>query len=92
MNRVDTMTRGMDDAAPIADVHIPSMKDKVSAEEWEEVQQRLRAAYDEFCGYARSLAEQPANGDRTGSLTGAVAHVAYHLGAIRQLQKALRAE
>ena len=44
MNRVDTMTRGMDEAAPIADVHIPSMKDKVSAEEWA-IRVDLAAAY-----------------------------------------------
>ena len=65
---------------------------QVDNEQWRGVQQRLRAAYDEFCEYARSLAEQPASGDLASSLTGAVAHVAYHLGAIRQLQKALRAE
>ena len=34
MNRVETINRGMDDVRALAEVEIPSMKDKVSEEEW----------------------------------------------------------
>ena len=48
MNRVDTMTRGMDDLRAAksegAEVEIPSMKGKVSEEEWA-IRIDLAAAY-----------------------------------------------
>ena len=44
MNRVDTMTRGMDELRAMAEVEIPSMKDKVSEEEWA-IRVDLAAAY-----------------------------------------------
>jgi ribulose-5-phosphate 4-epimerase/fuculose-1-phosphate aldolase len=44
MGRVDAMTKGMDDLAPLSAVDIPSLKDKVSAEEWQ-VRVDLAAAY-----------------------------------------------
>jgi len=44
MNRVDTMTRGMDDLRAMAQVEIPSMKGKVSEEEWS-IRVDLAAAY-----------------------------------------------
>lgn len=56
---------------------------------WDELRVRLRAAYDALTAFARTQKEQEANGDATGGLTGAVAHVAYHLGAIRQMLKGL---
>ena len=34
---------------------------------------------------ARTQLEQPVPGNATGGLAGGVAHVAYHLGAIRQM-------
>jgi len=62
---------------------------QVSEEEWEELQRRVRRAYDGLVAFARTQAGQEASGDATGGLAGAVAHVAYHLGAIRQLVKAV---
>ena len=44
MNRVDTMNRGITGTTPIHDLAIPSMKDRVSAEEWA-VRVDLAAAY-----------------------------------------------
>jgi len=44
MNRADTMNRGMSDAKPIAAVDIPSLKGRVSDEEWA-VRVDLAAAY-----------------------------------------------
>jgi hypothetical protein len=34
MNRVETIERGMGEVPAMAEVEIPSMKDKVSEEEW----------------------------------------------------------
>ena len=44
MNRVDTINRGMDDIKPLESVDIPSMKGKVSDEEWA-IRVDLAAAY-----------------------------------------------
>jgi ribulose-5-phosphate 4-epimerase/fuculose-1-phosphate aldolase len=44
MNRVDTMNRGMEDVAAIDEVAIPSLKGKVSDEEWA-IRLDLAAAY-----------------------------------------------
>jgi ribulose-5-phosphate 4-epimerase/fuculose-1-phosphate aldolase len=44
MNRVDTMTRGVDQARPVTEVEIPDMKSKVSDEEWA-IRVDLAAAY-----------------------------------------------
>ena len=44
MNRADTMNRGMSDAKPITAVDIPSLKGKVSDEEWA-IRVDLAAAY-----------------------------------------------
>ncbi|GBF08113.1 DinB family protein [Deinococcus aerius] len=62
---------------------------QVSGEEWQAVRARVRRAYEELVAFARTRADLPANGDATGGLTGGVAHVAYHLGAIRQMVKAV---
>ncbi|GAA5534986.1 DinB family protein [Deinococcus aluminii] len=64
---------------------------QVSEEEWTALRGRVRQAYEELVKYARTLTSQAPNGDLTGGLTGAVAHVAYHLGSIRQMVKALEA-
>jgi len=44
MNRVDAMSRGIEGATPISDVAIPSLKGKVSDEEWK-IRVDLAAAY-----------------------------------------------
>lgn len=62
---------------------------EVGDEEWDELRVRLRGAYDALCAFARTQKDGEATGDATGSLTGGVAHVAYHLGAIRQMVKGL---
>jgi len=62
---------------------------EVSTQEWVGLQARVRQAYDELVAFARTQAELPVTGDATGGLAGAIAHVAYHLGAIRQMVKAL---
>ncbi|PTA67504.1 hypothetical protein [Deinococcus arcticus] len=56
---------------------------------WAAQRQRVRAAYDALVAFTHSQQDQPVTGDATGGLTGGVAHVAYHLGAIRQLVKEL---
>lgn len=61
----------------------------VGGAEWAEVQSRVRRAYEEAVALARSWETRPLDGDVTGELAGATAHVAYHLGAIRQMVKAL---
>lgn len=64
---------------------------EVSTQEWVGLQARVRQAYDDLVAFARTQADPPATGDATGGLAGAIAHVAYHLGAIRQMVKALGA-
>lgn len=44
MNRVDTINRGIEGLAPLSDVSIPSLKGKVSDEEWK-IRVDLAAAY-----------------------------------------------
>ncbi len=44
MNRADNMNRGMAGAAPIAELDIPSLEDKVSSDEWA-IRVDLAAAY-----------------------------------------------
>lgn len=44
MNRVDSINRGMSDIRPIDSVEIPSLKGKVSDEEWA-IREDLAAAY-----------------------------------------------
>ncbi|MDV6373081.1 DinB family protein [Deinococcus arenicola] len=62
---------------------------EVTDEEWDELRIRLRGAYDALCAFTRTQKDQDITGDATGGLTGGVAHVAYHLGAIRQMVKGL---
>ncbi len=57
--------------------------------EWDALRARVRAAYEGLVAYVGTQRDQPVTGDATGGLSGAAAHVAYHLGAIRQLVKAL---
>ncbi|UBV42549.1 DinB family protein [Deinococcus taeanensis] len=54
---------------------------------WTEQRRRLRAAYNEVLHFVETQRDQPLTEDLLGGLSGAVAHVAYHLGAIRQLLK-----
>lgn len=60
---------------------------EVSDQEWAALRHRVRLAYDELCLFSRTQKDKAADGDATGGLTGGVAHVAYHLGAIRQMLK-----
>ncbi|WP_412027408.1 DinB family protein [Deinococcus yunweiensis] len=60
---------------------------QVEVDEWAAVQTRVRDAYEALVAFARSRRDAPVNGDVTGGLSGAVAHVAYHLGSIRQMVK-----
>ncbi|WP_229784648.1 DinB family protein [Deinococcus radiotolerans] len=57
---------------------------------WAAVRARLRAAYEDLVAFARTWEGRPVDGDVTEGLSGAVAHVAYHLGAIRQLVKGVQ--
>lgn len=62
----------------------------VTPQEWTTLQARVRAAYEGVV----ALAQQPPNPgeseeDAAGGLAGGIAHVAYHLGAVRQLVKLL---
>lgn len=62
---------------------------EVSTPEWVDLQARVRQAYDGVVAFARTQTDFPVTGDATGGLAGTIAHVAYHLGAIRQMVKAL---
>lgn len=62
---------------------------QVSDSEWTELRARVRSAYEALVTFARSQKDQPVTGDLTGGLSGGVAHVTYHLGAIRQQLKAV---
>ncbi|MEW6422168.1 MAG: DinB family protein [Deinococcota bacterium] len=64
---------------------------RVGEEEWSALRARVRQAYGELVEYARTLADQAPSADTAGGLTGATAHVAYHLGNIRQMVKAVGA-
>ncbi|GAA5515021.1 hypothetical protein Dcar01_03785 [Deinococcus carri] len=65
---------------------------QVDEEEWAALRERVRRAYEDLLAFARTQADAPASGDAVGGLTGAVAHVAYHLGSIRQMVKALETQ
>jgi hypothetical protein len=63
-------------------------RNEVSEEEWRALRDELRreaAAWGEVLASPREVGEAEA-----GWLTGSVAHVAYHLGAIRQIDRAAR--
>ncbi|MVN89426.1 DinB family protein [Deinococcus sp. HMF7620] len=60
---------------------------QVDAAEWDAQRARLRAAYEALLAFTGTQLGEPVTGDSAGGLTGGVAHVAYHLGAIRQLVK-----
>lgn len=62
---------------------------QVTPEEWNALRARVRAAYEGLVAFVDTQRDQPVTGDATGGLSGAASHVAYHLGAIRQLVKAL---
>ncbi|GGQ96566.1 DinB family protein [Deinococcus ruber] len=62
----------------------------VNDEEWKQLQSRVNSAYTALV----QLAQQPtdwddAEEDAAGGVAGALAHVTYHLGAVRQLVKLL---
>ena len=60
---------------------------QVTPEEWTALQARVKVAYESLLHLPQDPAEPPE--DTAGGLAGAVAHLAYHLGAIRQLVKLL---
>lgn len=64
---------------------------QVDEAEWKALQERVRRAAAELRTFALSRRESPLDGDVTGGLTASVAHVAYHLGAIRQMLKEIGA-
>jgi hypothetical protein len=55
---------------------------------WTEIRNGLTAEIDEWAGALNS--KTPANGFETAGMISSVAHLAYHLGAIRQISKATR--
>jgi hypothetical protein len=62
----------------------------VTPEEWSALQARVRAAYEGVVALAKlPLSPEESEEDAAGGLAGGVAHVAYHLGAVRQLVKLL---
>lgn len=64
---------------------------EVNETEWQKVQQRLEAAYKAVLAFAETQRNHTPDGDLTGTFVGATAHVAYHLGAVRQMVKELGA-
>lgn len=55
---------------------------KVNDEEWVKIQSKLRQEYEEFFRVIETV--DLSNEEVLGGVIGAIAHVAYHLGAIRQ--------
>lgn len=60
---------------------------QVGEQEWIELRDRVRRAHEELSAFALTQLDQPVTGEATGGLSGGLAHVAYHLGAIRQMVK-----
>lgn len=58
---------------------------QVTPDEWDALRGRVRAAYEALRGLAVRTGEW--DEDAAAGLAGALAHVAYHLGAVRQLVK-----
>ena len=55
---------------------------EVDAKEWDSLRRRIRAEYDQL---VRAVGEEEsARGEALPTVIGAIAHAAYHLGAIRQ--------
>jgi hypothetical protein len=57
----------------------------VNDAQWDQARLRLRKAYRDILELARRVTEW--NEDNAGGLAAALAHAAYHLGAVRQLVK-----
>ena len=57
----------------------------VDESEWKARRARVRAAYDAFAARCRTVTDW--NEDEAGGLAASVAHLTYHLGAIRQIIK-----
>lgn len=73
---------------PVADWSASWRKNVVSDSEWQELRDDLRreaAAWTDVLRTAREVNEVQA-----GWMVGSIAHLAYHLGAIRQIDRALR--
>ena len=60
---------------------------EVTPDEWQALRARVREAYTGLVLFVRTQKEKPLDGDMAGGLAGAAAHVAYHLGAMRQMLK-----
>ena len=60
---------------------------QVTPEEWTALQARVKAAYEALLHLTPDPSEAPE--DTAGGVAAAAAHVAYHLGAVRQLVKLL---
>ena len=71
-----------------ADWTLAWKKPSVSAAEWEALQQELRREAE---SWVKVLAAPPEMGSAAARwITGSIAHTAYHLGAIRQIDRASR--
>ena len=57
----------------------------VNDAEWKDRQARVRAAYEGVVALARSTPEW--NDDAAGGIAATLAHLAYHVGAVRQIVK-----
>ena len=61
---------------------------RVDEAQWSEIKGGLTAEVDEWL--ATLDAKQPTNDVESAGMIGSVAHLAYHLGAIRQISKSIR--
>jgi hypothetical protein len=61
---------------------------RVDEASWQALRSRVRAAYEANLALAQSISDW--NQDNAGGLAAALAHVAYHLGAIRQAVKLVK--
>lgn len=62
---------------------------QVTPEEWSSLQAHVKAAYEALMDIAKRPNPGEPPEDTAGGLAGAAAHVAYHLGAVRQTIKLL---
>jgi len=57
---------------------------QVTHERWQEIQQQLREAYEEFLHFCEKTDDWELGEKRTGAMA-AVVHAGYHLGTMRQM-------
>lgn len=87
---VEVITQGMEGDEPPTDWPGSFTPAEVDETSWEDLCERMRAGLDQFRMLVSGRSEW--NEDQLGDLLGALAHTAYHLGAVRQIVRAIGSE